>query len=178
MRARTKWIARLVAVGALVVAGASCSSGNGNGGGSSGLRLVSECDQICGQAGTCGAPASVVAQCQNACGNLALVAPSCLDPFAAYLTCLGGATSVQCMAGGAYVFVAPPQCEADRQALVTCNAGPSPVAACVQLPGNSTCAAGAPASMRDTFCVGEPSTCSSPQPNPLGIGTFCCPSTS
>lgn len=176
MRARTKWVAPLLLGGALVVGDASCSSGNSNGGGPSGLSLVSECDQICSQVGSCGVPVSAVAACMNACGNLSLTPLGCLDPFAAYLACLGGANSVQCMPGGAYVFVTPAQCDTDRQALVGCNAGPSPVAACVQLPGNSACGAAAPTSMHDTFCVGEPSVCSSPQPNPLGIGTFCCPS--
>jgi hypothetical protein len=180
MRALWKWVAPVLAGGALVVGVASCSSGGGGGGGPSGLDLVSKCDQICAQVGTCGASPALVSQCQSACGDLALAPLGCLDPFAAYLACLGGANSVQCSTGPgqAYVFVTPPQCEADRQNLVGCNAGPSPVAACVQLPGNSACGIGAPAQMHDTFCVGEPSVCTSLQPNPLGIGTFCCPSTS
>jgi hypothetical protein len=166
-----------VATVGLLVAGASCSSGGSSSGGASGLTLVSECDRICSQLSTCGATAaSLEAQCTNACGNLALVA-GCLDPFAGYLTCLAGATSVQCGAGGQYVLVTPPACESYRQTFLACNAGPSPVSACVELPGNTSCATpGSPAGVHAAFCVGQPSSCTSPQPNPLGLGTFCCPS--
>jgi hypothetical protein len=116
-------------------------------------------------------------QCSNACGNLSLVQAGCVDPLASYLTCLAGATSVQCGSGGQYVLVTPPACESYRQAFLSCDAGPSPVSACVQLPGNNACGTTAPAGTRPVFCVGEPAGCTSPQPNPLGLGTFCCPST-
>jgi hypothetical protein len=164
-------------VGALVLtAVAACSSGGGGGGsGASPLTLVATCDQICGQLATCGATAaSLESECMNGCGDLALVQAGCLDPFAAYLTCLAGATSIQCGAGGQYVIVTPPSCEADRETFLGCNAGPSPVAACVELPGNTACQTpGLPAAPA-SFCVGEPAGCTSPQPNPLGLGTFCC----
>jgi hypothetical protein len=167
------------AVVGVLLAGASCSSGGSGGAGASPLTLVSECDRICGQLATCGASAaSLQLQCSNACGNLSLVQAGCVDPFASYLTCLAGANSVQCGSGGQYVLVTPPACESSRQAFLSCNAGPSPVAACVQLPSNDACASAVAPATHAFFCVGAPAACTSPQPNPLGLGTFCCPSTS
>jgi hypothetical protein len=183
MRNRSTWCgAAAIAGGALLSCSlaASCSSDGGGGEGTaSPLTLVSECDQICSQLSACGADAvSLEPQCTSACGDLAIVPAGCLDPFVAYVTCLAGVTSVQCSGNGAYVVVTPPSCEADRQAFLSCNAGPSPVAACLALPGNTSCATapiGSPPTA--TFCVGQPPQCTSPQPNPLGLGVFCCPAT-
>jgi hypothetical protein len=176
MTTYSTWLGRSALVGVALFTDASCSSGGGGGAGASPLTLVSECDQICSQLATCGATAaSLEGQCMGACGDLALVQAGCLDPFAAYLTCLAGATSIQCGAGGQYVVITPQSCDGDRETFLNCSAGPSPVAACVELPGNTSCQT-APVMSAATFCVGAPAGCTSPQPNPLGIGTFCCPS--
>jgi hypothetical protein len=108
----------------------------------------------------------------NACGSLSLVQVGCVDPFASYLTCLAGATSVQCQAGGQTVVVTPSSCETNRQSLLACNPGPSPVSACLTLPGPGPCPG---IGTKPVFCVGAPAACTSPQPNPLGLGTYCCP---
>jgi hypothetical protein len=152
---------------------AACSSDGGGGSTTSPLTLVSECDQICSQLSACGATAATLeAQCMNACGSLSLVQVGCVNPFASYLTCLAGATSVQCQAGGQTVVVTPSSCETYRQSLLACNPGPSPVSACLALPGSGPCTA---VGTVQTFCVGAPAACTSPQPNPLGLGTYCCP---
>ena len=171
----TKSLGRLLCAGvaALVGAmGAGCSSdnnnNNGNGGGASPATLVSTCDTICNNLSPC-ASASLAAQCLNVCNDLNVVPATCLDPFASYLACLAGAKSVSCQAGGQYVLITPPECQSDRQAFVSCNANPSIIAACTQLQTNTSCAG------KSVFCVGAPSGCAAPTPNPLGIGTYCCP---
>ncbi len=161
----------------IALAGASCSS-NGtttteNGGSPSPGSLVSTCDTICNNLSPC-ASGSLNSQCLSVCSNLNLVPATCLNPFASYLACLAGAKSVSCEAGGQYVLVTPPECETDRQAFATCNAGPSVVAACLALSASTACTSLAPAD-RAEFCVGAPSGCLAPSPNPLGIGTYCCP---
>lgn len=178
-------------LGALSLAGASCSgsggttiktTGNGNGNGSSGgivlggpspVSLISTCDSICNNVvAECTASDSLYQTCTDACGDLSVIQQSCLDPFASYLTCLSGATSVQCGAGGQYVLLTPPECEADREATLNCNAEPGIFAACISLPGNTSCGGEGGA----VFCVGAPAGCTSPESNPLGIGVYCCPS--
>jgi hypothetical protein len=155
---------------------ASCSSssnsGNGNPAATPG-SLVSTCDQICNNVVAQCAGASAV-QCLSACDDLNLVPNTCLNPIASYLVCLSGATSVQCEAGGQYVLVAPADCRDDEQAVTNCNAGPSVVAACLELPGNTSCASSA-AGSKAAFCVGAPNGCQAPKPNPIGIGVYCCP---
>ncbi len=179
MRIRATSLGGLFAACATAVTVASCSSsnndGNGSNGGVSGATpgsLVSTCDQICNHVVVQCAGASAL-QCLTACNDLDVVQGSCLDPFASYLLCLSGATSVQCEAGGQYVLVTPPDCAGDQQAVASCNASPSIVAACLELPGNNSCAS-IPAS-KAMFCVGAPSGCQAPNPNPLGIGVYCCP---
>jgi hypothetical protein len=156
-------------VGFLALAAiASCSSGGSAG--ASPASLVSTCDQICANVvAQCAGMPGLEAQCVSACGALNLVQTGCLDPFASYLACIAGATSVQCGANG--VLITPPQCESDRQAVLGCNAPPGPVQACVQLPGSTACSGASGA----VFCVGAPNGCQSPSPNPIGIGTYCCP---
>jgi hypothetical protein len=166
------------------IIGAGCSgsgtttnySRNGSGG-SSGLggpttgTLVSTCDQICSNvvAQCTDGPANVFTDCLSACGALNIVQDSCLDPFASYLACIAGATSVTCGAGGAYVLITPAQCQGDLEATLNCNAAPGLVQACISLPGNTSCGASGA-----FFCVGAPAACSPPEPNPLGIGVYCC----
>jgi hypothetical protein len=168
-------------LGAIGVPMASCS-GSDKGGNidSSPSSLISKCDQICGNiVASCASAAGLpYSTCLGACNDLQLVPSSCLNPLASYLICLAGATSISvtCGAGGDYALVTPPDCEDDRQATLTCNASPGLVAACVALPGNLSCTAvpvgGGP---NPEFCVGAPSGCAPPSPNPLGIGVYCCP---
>lgn len=161
------WIVGCLVLGAV----GSCSSG-GSGGGSSPTSLVSTCDQICSNVvARCAGTPMLQADCFNACGALNLVQTGCLDPFASYLACIAGATSVQCGPNAQYVLIVPQQCESDRQAVLGCNAPPGVVQACVQLPGNTSCSGPSGA----VFCVGAPNGCQPPSPNPIGIGTYCCP---
>lgn len=171
------WFAAPVA-GAVLAAGTSCSGSGSTSSTATPLTLVTECDEICQQLASCGVTAaSLQAQCSSACGDLWLVQAGCLDAFASYMACLAGATSVQCGAGGQYVVVTPPSCDSYRESFLTCSAGPSPVAACIALPGNTACGTVAAPSSNPSFCVGVPEGCVSPEPNPLGLGTFCCPAT-
>jgi hypothetical protein len=148
-----------------------CSSGESTTGGATNANLVSTCDEICANvAAQCAGPPTLESQCMAACSNLGLVGLGCLDPFASYLTCIAGATSVHCDASGQYVLITPSQCEGDRQAVLTCNASPGLVTACVALPSSASCAGSS-----TEFCVGAPTGCSPPSPNPIGIGTYCCP---
>lgn len=171
-------------VGATMMVTASCSSSGGNGPGgsnSSPATLVSDCDRICGNVltkcpGVAGVPYNT---CVSACDDLSLIPSSCLNPFASYLLCEVGATSVSVTCGpngDSVTLLTPPACEGDRDATLTCNASPGLVAACIALPGNTSCTAaqvgGGP---NPEFCVGAPTGCAPPNPNPLGIGLYCCP---
>ena len=178
---RMKSLCAWLVIGATGIVTASCSSSNSGGTpDNSPATLISKCDQICNNVlATCtsaaGAPYNA---CLSACGDLAVVPASCLNPFAAYLICIAGATSVTvtCGANRDYVLVTPPDCEADRQATLSCNASPGLVAACVALPGNTSCATPpAGSGSNPEFCVGAPTGCAPPTPNPLGIGVYCCP---
>jgi hypothetical protein len=179
-------------LGALGLAGVSCSgtggttirtTGNGNGsssgggivlGGPSPVSLVATCDNICNNViAQCTDSDSLYQTCTDACGDLSVIQQSCLDPFASYLTCLVGGNSIQCGAGGQYVLITPPECEADREATLNCNAEPGIVSACIALPGNTSCNAEQGGAV---FCLGAPAGCTSPGPNPIGIGIYCCPS--
>jgi hypothetical protein len=173
------------AVALVALAATSCSGGSGSSTTYSGLgpgfvlapspaTLVSTCGTICNHVLTqCGAPASIYGQCLAACQDLSLVQAGCLSPFASYLTCLSGATSIQCEAGGEYLLVSPPSCEAERQAVSACRGGP-PVAACAELPpGNTSCPAGTP-SAGALFCIGQPTGCDPASVGAFGIGPYCC----
>ena len=180
MLERKKSLRALLVVGAVGVAVASCSSGGGGGGrtgSATPANLVSTCDMICGNVVAQCAPATgLYGACISACGNLNLLPATCLDPFLSYLTCIAGATSVQCGADGQYVLITPQQCRSDREATLTCNASPGLIAACVALPGNDSCgSAGRAVSGNPVFCVGAPEGCVAPHANPLGIGVYCCP---
>jgi hypothetical protein len=152
---------------------------SGSGGGrlnSSPASLVSTCDQICANVvAQCSGSPSLEATCVGTCGDLNLVQLGCVDPFASYLACVAGATSVHCAAGGQDVLITTPQCESEMQAVLHCNAPPGIVTACVQLPGNTSCGVMAPGATGPVFCIGAPAACTSPSPNPIGIGTYCCP---
>jgi len=166
------FLLEVLSIGAL----AHCSGGGSGSLGPTPETLVSTCDQICANVvAQCSESAALDAECLNACGDLSLVQLGCIAPFASYLACIAGATSVQCGADGQDVVVTTPQCEDDRQAVLTCNAPPGVVTACVQLPGNTSCGPSATSAMSAEFCVGAPSGCQSPSPNPVGIGTYCCP---
>lgn len=176
MRIVAKSVGRLLSVGAaslVAFAVASCSSSSSGSGGATSGSLVSTCDTICNNLSPC-ASASLDTQCLSVCNDLNVVPATCLDPLASYLACLAGAKSVSCQAGGQYVLVTPPECENDRQAWSSCNAGPSVIAACVQLATNVSCSGPAPGD-KAVFCIGAPSGCVPVNPNPLGIGRYCCP---
>jgi hypothetical protein len=186
----------LGALGVLGLVGAACSgtggttietTGNGNGNGSSGgaqlggpspITLVSQCDTICNNvvaecAGESDAP---VGTCLDACGDLGdltIIQNTCLNPFATYIACVAG-NSIQCSENGQAVLISPPSCIAQREAALNCNAQPGIVSACIGLPGNTSCGPNQ-AEGQPVFCVGAPANCQSPEPNPLGIGIYCCP---
>jgi hypothetical protein len=166
----------LLAWAGLAVASCSSSGTTNNRGDGSPLTLVSTCDQICNNVvAQCVPAAGLYNTCTSACGDLALLPSSCLDPFLSYVTCVAGATSVRCGADGTYVLITPSQCEEARQETLDCNASPGLVAACVALPGNGSCASPDLAGTTPEFCVGAPNGCMSPVANPLGIGVYCCP---
>jgi|HubBroStandDraft_6_1064221.scaffolds.fasta_scaffold130392_2 hypothetical protein len=176
---RTKSLGAWLVIGATAIVSASCSSSGGGGGpDNSPATLINKCDQICSNVvATCTGASGAYNACLSACGDLAVVPASCLNPFASYLICLTGATSVTvtCGANGDVALVTPPDCEADREATLNCNASPGLVAACIALPGNTSCAtAPAGSGTNPVFCVGAPSGCEPPTPNPLGIGVYCC----
>jgi hypothetical protein len=176
IKAQSAWLV----IGATGVVAASCGGNNNNGSDSSPATLINTCDQICGNVlKACPSDAGVPYNtCLSACNDLALVPSSCLNPFASYLVCIAGATSVMvtCGNGGDDAIVTPADCEADREATLSCNASPGLVSACIALPGNTSCAAPpAGAGPHAEFCVGPPSGCAPPSANPLGIGVYCCP---
>jgi hypothetical protein len=167
--------------------GSGASSGNGfviNTPGS----LVTTCDSICSNVvAQCVPAAQLYGSCLSACNDLNLVNLGCLDPFASYLACVAGATSVSCSGDGNYVLITPAKCETDREAALNCNMQPGLVSACIAVPSSDACGAVAANSGSSSgsptfespgspvFCVGAPEGCFSPQPNPLGIGIYCCP---
>ena len=170
----------MLILGAVGVVTVSCSGGgHSNGLDESPATLINKCDQICNNilatcASAAGAPYNA---CTSACNDLAFIPSSCLDPFASYLICVAGATSVSvtCGGNGDSVLVSPANCESDREATLSCNAKPGLVAACIALPGNASCPAPMAAGPNAEFCVGAPNGCAPPSPNPLGIGVYCCP---
>jgi hypothetical protein len=136
--------------------------------------LVNECDKICENVvAECTDETPLLNTCLTACNDLGLVNLGCVDTFATYLTCLAGSTTVSCTPGSIDVLVSPPECAADRQAAISCTAGPGLISACIAVPGNGEC--NGEISSQPTFCIGAPDTCISPAPNPLGIGVYCCP---
>jgi hypothetical protein len=167
-------------LGVLGVAVASCSGSDPNGGidyGGNGTPagLVSMCDKICANVvGMCAPATNLLGPCLDACGDLNLLPASCLNPFLSYVTCVAGATQVQCGDNGASVLITPQQCESARDQTLNCNASPGLVTACVALPGSTACAAPGVEGTNPVFCVGAPDGCAAPSANPLGIGVYCC----
>ena len=193
--ATTRWVVSFMTAAAIAVVG--CGDGgtyvnhgstqNSGGFGSSGSisfgpsnSLVSTCDQICNNVvAQCAPESDFYASCLSACNDLNLVNLGCLNPFASYVACIAGAKSITCE--GNSVLISPPECAADRQAALDCNAGPGLVSACIAVPATGLCPSAGTSSesigptLQQVFCVGAPSTCSAPQPNSLGIGIYCCP---
>lgn len=181
---RKKALRACMLVGATLMMTASCSSGTSSTGSSntSPAGLVNDCDQICDNVlmkcpGVANVPYNT---CITACDDLSLVPMSCLNPFASYLLCEVGATSVSVACGpngNSVTLATPPNCESDREATLTCNASPGLIAACIALPGNTSCLTAPPVGggPNPEFCVGAPTGCAPPNPNPLGIGIYCCP---
>jgi hypothetical protein len=179
---RLKALRAWLVIGATGIVSASCSGGNSNSGSfdTSPATLITKCNQICNNIlaacpSVTGLPYNA---CTNACNDLAVLPQSCLNPFASYLICEAGATSVSvtCGANGDAALITPPDCESDREATLSCNAEPGLVSACIALPGNAACGAPPPGGGPTTeFCVGAPGNCAPPSPNPLGIGVYCCP---
>jgi hypothetical protein len=164
------------------------SSGSAGGGLNTPGTLVSTCDTICSNVvAECTGASDLLGTCLSACNDLNLVNLGCLDPFASYLACVAGATSVQCGGDGQYVLITPSQCNADREAALSCNAQPGLIAACISVPTSNECGSvvatdgdsGIPTVVESPgqpyFCVGAPEGCFSPQTNPIGIGIYCCP---
>jgi len=166
-----------------VAAVAACSSGSGTAATAppswtladlqSSESLVSTCDAICNNVvAQCGVAASAYGACLSACQDLSLVQLGCVDALAAYLACLGGATSVQCEGDGRTVVLRSPSCAPQQQAFEGCTANLS-VAGCVELsPAGTTCPAGGAGAL---FCVGHPAGCQAAATNAFGIGSYCCP---
>jgi hypothetical protein len=159
----------------LVLYGVGCggtTSSTGVGSPGTGSSLVSTCAGICNNVlVTCSAPQAVYMQCLDACQNLDLVQSSCASDFAAYLTCLAGADSVRCGAGGQYVVLSPPSCDLQKQSYAVCSGGP-PLAACIEISPNATMCATSSTHRRALLCVGVPVGCDS-----RGglLGPYCCP---
>jgi hypothetical protein len=180
---RKKALRACLFVAGTVMITASCSSGNSSTGSSntSPAGLVNDCDQICNNVlMKCTGITGAYNACITACSDLSLVPSSCLNPFASYLLCEAtSSVSVACGPNGGSVTISTPQnCESDREATLTCNASPGLIAACIALPGNTSCLAPpAGGGLNPEFCVGAPTGCAPPNnnPNPLGIGIYCCP---
>ncbi len=100
---RKKMLSAWLVIGAIGIATASCSGSNSQSNGFDGspATLISKCDQICNNVvASCAASAGLPYNaCLSACNDLGLVPQSCLNPFASYLICLAGATSVTVTCG-------------------------------------------------------------------------------
>ncbi len=140
--------------------------------------LVSTCSQVCANVlSQCGIASTVYEACTNTCNALLLVPNTCITQFAGYLTCLTGATSIQCESGGQTFEIVPGSCTVQESSYEDCNSGPSPLAACIALP-SSACQTSAGEGLNGSgmaeFCIGAPDGCTAASSNPLGIGTYCC----
>jgi hypothetical protein len=161
----------------LVIAGGDGCGGQTSGGSGPPPSLASSCTTVCNNVlGQCAAPSGALASCLQGCQGLNTVQGTCVDQFASYLACLGGATSVSCSANGVSVTILSPSCNAEQQTFAQCT-GPSLVPTCVGLSsGNGTCgSADAAAGSRALFCVGQPFGCLPAGAGVFGIGPYCCP---
>ena len=122
---------------------AACGNGNGSSHGRPG-GLASTCSSICDNVlAQCGVEPAVHAECLGACRQLELANVGCVDDFAAYLACVGGATSISCGANGQYVVVSPASCQPEKSAYDFCSGGGPPLAACFAQPWrDSVCSRG------------------------------------
>lgn len=159
----------------LFLVGSSGCGGQTSGGSGPPPSLASTCTTVCNNVlGQCGAPSGALASCLQGCQGLNAVQGSCVDQFASYLACLGGATSITCTSSGVTVTVLSPSCDPQQQAFAQCT-GPSLVSGCLGLSsGTSTCGFPDAAGPRALFCVGQPFGCL-PAGAGVGIGPYCCP---
>jgi hypothetical protein len=155
----------------LVACGDDAGSSRGGTGG-----LVSTCSSICDNVlAKCGVAPAVHADCLAACGRLDIADVGCVDEFAAYIACVGGATSITCGANGQYVVVSPASCAPQKSAYELCTGGGPPVAACFAQPWrDSACTATREPIAHALFCVGQPAGCQSVEGNGI-LGLYCCP---
>ena len=163
------------AVAAVVLAlSLNCGSDNRPGYGQPG-GLASTCATICDNVlAQCGVAPAIHADCVGACQVLELAQVGCIDEFASYLVCLGGATSVSCGANGQYVVLSPPNCEGQRVSYGLCTGGGPPLAACLAQPHRNAECAAARVPAQAHFCVGQPVGCQSVEGGG-SIGLYCCP---
>jgi hypothetical protein len=173
MLIRKKRLEGLLLAGCIVIAAASCSSNSSSGDSNSPASLVATCDKVCNEVSEC-ITSSVLSSCLSTCGELSGVQAGCLDQLASYLACFVGATSISCQGNSLQISLG--HCQSERQDLLDCNVGPSPISGCLELSGNTACAATSP-NDKTEFCIGVPTGCEPPAgtTNPLGIGTYCCP---
>ncbi len=151
--------------------------GNGNGSNSVPPEgLVSTCSTICDNVlAQCGIAPAIHAECLRTCQQLELADVGCVDELAAYLACVGGATSITCGANGQYVVVSPASCQLEKSAYDSCTGGGPPLAACFAQPWrDSICSAARQPSPRALFCIGRPTGCQSVEGGDL-LGLHCCP---
>jgi hypothetical protein len=168
------WLKPLLRVSGVALL-AACGDGNGSSQGRP-AGLVSTCSSICDNVlARCGVAPAVHAECLNACQQLELANVGCVDDLAAYLACVGGATSITCGANGQYVVVSPASCALEKSAYDFCTAGGPPLAACFAQPWrDAICSAAKAPSPRALFCVGRPAGCQSVEGGDV-LGLHCCP---
>jgi hypothetical protein len=168
------WAMSVLPIGMFALV-ASCGDGNGSGrGGTPGL--VSTCSSICDNVlAQCGVAPAVHTECLGACRQLELADVGCVDEFAAYIACVGGATSISCRADGRYIVVSPASCEPEKSAYDFCAGGGPPLAACFAQPWrDSVCNAARESTSHALFCVGRPAGCQSVEGGGV-LGLYCCP---
>jgi hypothetical protein len=137
--------------------------------------LASTCATICDNVlAQCGVAPAIHADCVGACQFLELAQVGCIDEFASYLVCLGGATSVSCGANGQYVVLSPPNCQGQRLSYGLCTGDGPPLAACLAQPHRNGACAAVRATAQAHFCVGQPVGCQSLEGGGA-IGLYCCP---
>jgi len=173
---RRRWFGRkpMLRVGMAALL-AACGNGDGPSHGRP-AGLVSTCSSICDNVlAECGVAPAIHAECLGACRQLELANVGCVDDFAAYLACVGGATSISCGANGQYVVVSPASCAPEKSAYDWCTGGGPPLAACFAQPWRDPiCSAAREPSPRALFCIGRPAGCQSVEGSDM-FGLHCCP---
>src|SRR5262245_47925472 len=127
---------KVLSSAAVLLFGAAVGCGNDDDDdGAQQSSLASTCSQICNNVlAKCGITPAAHAECLNSCQYLQAAQVGCVDETAAYLSCLGGATSVECGGGGQYVLLSPPSCAMQQRAYEACRAGGPPLAVCLAQP--------------------------------------------